>query len=462
MKLWDIQTGGVIKTFHSGYPSPVSISADCTRIALTVNNTEIQLWDIQTGECHHTIQQLECVSHIQFSPIDPQYLLSISDEKVWQWDANGHQIKPPFDGTCVSFSSDGTQFASWYKGVVTIRHSDIGAIAAELQVTDEQVISCCFSPDCRLVAGTINNTAYVWDISDLGPHLVGTFVGHSRPIDYLAFSSSSSLITASCGDKSVKVWQIGAPSTDPVVIDSESTSALIQHTALQAKDDITLTSDLDGVVKIWDIFTGICKASYQTPAKGIVGRDVQLINGRLICVWYEGTDNMIHMWDTEKGELWEVGNTSSYIVREIRILGERLEIVCLDISSIRTYSVQTGELVGKMKPQSIPFFNSLVVDGSRVWAYSSDLGYQGWDFGISSPLPVQLHNIPPHKLHPNGTLLWDTVLSGIKDQATGRVVFQLSRRFTRPADVQWNGQYLVVCYPFNKVLVLDFSYFLLQ
>jgi len=134
----------------------------------------------------------------------------------------------------------------------------------------------------------------------------------------------------------------------------------------------------------------------------------------------------------------------------------------LDIGSIQTYCIQTGRLVGKMEAEEVPFFNSLVVDGSRAWAYSSSLGYQGWDFGTSSSSPVQLHNIPPHKLHPNGTLLWDAVLSGIKDQVTGRVVFQLSRRFTRPADVQWNGQYLVICYPLNHVLVLDFSYFFLQ
>ena len=94
--------------------------------------------------------------------------------------------------------------------------------------------------------------------------------------------------------------------------------------------------------------------------------------------------------------------------------------------------------------------------------YSSNLEYLEWDFGIPGSLPVQLYNISPHNLHPSGAVLWDTSLSRIKDQATGRVVFQPSGGFARPVDAQWNGQYLIIYYPLNEVLILDFSYFLLQ
>ena len=461
IKLWDIQTGGVIKTFYPGLVCSASISADCTRIAIRPNDSStIQLWDTQTGECYYTIQQQSHVSHTCFSPTDPQYLFSISNGEVWQWDTNGTQIRPPFDGEYVSFSSDGTQLASWHKGVAIIRNSDSGEIVAELQVTNKLVRHCCFSPNCRLVAGTIDNTAYVWDITNSDPHLVGTFVGHSRHIDCCAFSSPFSLITGSTADNSVKVWKIGVPPTEPVITDLKSasiTSPPIQHISLQAKDGITITSDSDGVVKIWDIFTGLCKASYQTPAKGFRCKDAQLIDGRLICVWHD--NSKIHLWDAEKGGLWEADHIYPMLIGEIRILGDRSGIIYLDIGSIKIHSIQTGELVGDMEDEEM--FGSLVIDGSRVWAYDH-LGYQGWDFGVSGSSPLQLNNIPPQKLHPNGTLLWDVMSSGIRDKAAGRVVFQLSRRLTKPIDAQWNEHYLVFCYPLNHVLVLDFSYFFLQ
>ena len=68
----------------------------------------------------------------------------------------------------------------------------------------------------------------------------------------------------------------------------------------RAKDNISIMSDSDGVVKTWDIFTEICKVSFQTPAKGTGRRDVQMINGRLVLVWHMG--RKIKIWDVEKEE----------------------------------------------------------------------------------------------------------------------------------------------------------------
>ena len=311
----------------------------------------------------------------------------------------------------------------------------------------------------RLVAGAAKSNAYVWNITNSTPCLAGTFVGHTQQITFLAFSSPSSLITISL-DKSVKIWKIDAPLTDPVITDPKSTSiasALIQSVTLQSKDGITITSDSDGIVKIWDIFTGLCKASHQTPAKGTDCRDVQLINGRLVCVWY--SNEKVHMWDTEKGELWGVDYESPTGVEDLRISGDGSKIFQQNVGFIQAYSAQTGELVGRVRAKRILVKEPLIVDGSRVWIYNSKLGYEGWDFGITGS-PVQLYNIPPHKLHPSGAMLWDISLSRIKDCSAERVVFQLSGGFAKPVDAQWNRQYLVVCYPFNKVLILDFSHLL--
>jgi WD40 repeat protein len=272
VKLWDIQTGGVIKTFsgHNDWVGSVSISADCTRIASRSTNGTINLWDIQTGECHHTIQQQINAYDVCFSPTDPQHLLFVSDEKVWQWDINCHQIMPLFNGNSIAFSSDGTQFVTCYEGVATVHNSNSGAVMSELQVTDVWVHFCCFSPDGRLVAGVDSDTVYIWNITNSNPHLVRTSICHTRYITSLVFSSPFSLISAS-EDKSVKIWQIGALSTGSVVTDPNpvsTASATLQSTTLQAKYGITITSDSDGMVKTWDISTGLCKASYQTPAKG--------------------------------------------------------------------------------------------------------------------------------------------------------------------------------------------------
>ena len=104
-KLWDVQANQVVKTFsgHGGWVQFVSISADCTTIASGSKGGKIHLWDTETGECYHTIKQQSIVYHVGFSPTNPQHLISICGGELWQWDTNGHQIKPPFDGSYIAF-----------------------------------------------------------------------------------------------------------------------------------------------------------------------------------------------------------------------------------------------------------------------------------------------------------------------------------------------------------------------
>ena len=110
VNLWDIQTGGVIKTFH-GHTSlvwSVSISLDCTVIASGSRDHTIRLWDVQTGECCCVIEgHNDEVNSVSFSPTIPKLLISASrDNTVRQWDVDGHQIGSAYEGNHVSFSSD--------------------------------------------------------------------------------------------------------------------------------------------------------------------------------------------------------------------------------------------------------------------------------------------------------------------------------------------------------------------
>jgi len=461
VKLWDVQTGGVVKTFsgHRGWVRSVSISADYTRIASGSDDYTIHLWDIQTGECYHVINQDSYVFHVWFSPTDPQYLLSGSGCKIWQWDINGHQTTPIYDGFFVAFSPDGTQFVLCNGAVVTVQNSDSRTIVAKFHMAGAMVHCCCFSPDGRLVAVASGNTAYIWDITNSDPHLVETFIGHTNYITFLAFSSPSSLISAS-GDETVKFWQIGTLSTDLVKTDPKSTSLTlvkIRSITLLAKDGIAISSDEDGVIRIWDISTGICRASFQTPAKGSYCGNVQLIDSRLIFVWY--IDRDIHIWDLEEGELLQTVYTHGDKLRDLRISGDRSKIFCLYYTYIQAWSMQTGEAVGRVEMEDVDPQQHLIVDGTRAWIHYPGSEYQGWDFGTQGSSPVQLpNNMPPDRPHLTETMLWDTNLSRVKDVVTGKVVFQLPERFTSPTVVQFDGCYLAAGYNSGEVLILDFNH----
>ena len=467
VKLWDVQTGGVAKTFHghSGWVESVSISADCARIASGSRDKTACLWAIQTGDCLSTIKQQEWVEHVSFSPMDPQQLISISAKKVWWWDVNGHQIPPTYDGSCIAFSPDNTQFALCNSTAVTVRNSDSRAIVAEFHESDYLAESCCFSPDGRLIAAGASNIIYVWNISSQNPHLVETFVGHTSDINYLVFSSPSSLISVAT-DQSLKFWQIGALSTGQVGTDPGPTPNIlppIQSVSLQTRAGIAISSDKDGVVRTWGLSTGLCQETFQIPdAEGLWEGcgDAQIIDGRLIFVWYNGGG--MHIWDTKKDKLLQSLDVPLSI--GLRLSGDGSKILSLDQSpSIKAWSMWSWEFLGEVEVglRGNSYLDSLYIESSRVRIRSPDSSVQeGWDFGHSSSSPVQFDPSTgrPHLDFIGGTGEQTQGPSWIKDTVTGKKVFQLSWRYAKPNDVQWDGQYLVAGYRSGEVLILDFDH----
>ena len=448
VKLWDIQTGGVIKTFfgHTGAVSSVSISVGYTTIASGSRDGTICLWAIQTGECYHTIQQQGCVFHVRFSPRNPQHLISVSHDKVWQWDANGFQIRPPFSGSNVAFSPDGAQFVSCYRETITVRNSSSGEVVTEFRVAG-YAKHCCLSPCNGLVAVATDETVHYWDITTSTLQPVETFVYYGQHNTSMTFSSSATLISG-CYDGSIKFWQIGA------IIDLRPTSPSkpIRSVTLQSKEGIAITSDSDGVIKAWEISTGICKKTSQFPAEDLGWRDIQLVNGKLILIWSE--HERVHAWDAEDGQqLWEVDIPQS-IVGDLKISGDGFRIFVQYHTSIWAWSLQTGEVVGKVEFEDQGALHPLIVDGSRVWVhwYSSD--YRGWDFGIPGSAPIELSN---ESTPPGLSGLWDSQQVRIKNPATGKVVFQLPKRFSNPVHVQCDDSYLVAGYQSGEILILDLT-----
>ena len=466
VKLWDMQTGGIVKEFegHKEWVLSVCISSDSTMVVSGSADRTVHLWDIQTGECHSVIEQNTWVYCISFFPMSSQQFISICDGEIQQWDINGHRIGSLDQGFCAAFSPDGAHFAVLNGAAVTVKKIESRTKIAEFSMSSSSTDLCCFSPDGRLVAASSHEITYVWDVTSTDLHPIEVFIGHTKFITALTFSSSSSLISVS-RDQSVKFWQIGTSVRDPVEIDSQFT---IQHPAevksitLQAADGITITSDSDGVVMIWDILTGNCNRSFQTPVKDSYERDVRLIDGRLILVW--SMDSRIHVWDIEKQESLIVTplDLASFSdgIEDLKISGDGSAVFFLNYQYIKSWSILTGANIGQVATSYPDYRRSLIVEGSRVWAHHLQSDWVGWDFKVPGS-PSQLPDTPPNQLHPNNTMLWNISQSMIQDRSSGRVLFQLGAGHGVFTDAQWNGHHLVVCFRSGKVLVLDCSSMLL-
>ena len=460
IKLWDVQTGGIIKTLcgHTDQVRSVSISVDNTMIASASGDKTICLWNIKTGNCCIVERYKDYAVTVTFSPTNSQLLSSSGSGTVQQWDINGSKIGSPVPGDHVAFSPDGTQFASQKENIITVRNTDSKMTIGELN--SEAGHCCCFSPNGRFIAVAAFYAIYLWDITGPDPCLIQTLIGHSDPIASLVFSSPYSLISA-CYDNSIKFWQIGASSADPVSPDPKPTSlttAPIRSVSLQARKGLAFSIDSAGVVKTWDILTGCGKESYSTQIEEIQYADIQLINDRLIIVWKEALKREINVWDAEKGKLHTKGTSDVY---GLRISGDGSRVLQLCEDSIQAWDIWTGEAVCKeMLKKEYKCLDTLRMDGSKVLVRLGESSVQGWDFGTPGSTPIQFSEISSARPHLDfiDVRKWskDSPVR-VKDGITGEEVFQLYGKYVNPSAIQWDGQYLIAGYESGDVLILDFS-----
>ena len=455
IKLWDMQTGGVVKTFHGHTKDvlSVSISADCTILASGSEDQAFCLWSIQTGVCYGIIHYGNHVDQVQFLPWNPTYIMSVSGNRIWQWNIHGQQIGPTYDGSYINFSLNGTKFVVFNEGVIQVQTSDSGAIVAKLHISYAIASSCCISPDGRLFSLAASCTVYVWDITKPGkPMIVEIFNTHREGVKCLGFSSPNSLISVS-NHGAIRFLQVSTTPTAPDI-----SSSPIQSITLRAKDGIAISSDSDGVVKIWNVSTGLCSESFDTPARGSCMRDVQWSDNRWILVW--GMDEKIHIWAVKEGELLQTIDVGEWEDDELRISEDGSKIFYihgLAGFSIRVLDIRTGEVVGEMDlGGSIIVPPYLATDGSKLWM-NTGASLRGWGFEITDPSALEPSHISPNRLHLDfigGVRNCKSSLPPIEDTISGKEFLRLSGSLDRPMDAQWDGQYLVAGYATGDVLIL--------
>ena len=468
VKLWDIQTGGFIKTLSCTEKIySVAISPDSATIVSGCYDGTVYMWDVQTGKPDFVRIHQGAVLAIRFSPINPQQVMSSSsDGTIQQWSSNNYQVETSHHeagaALDINYASDGACFVSCGVVGATVRDSKSGAVIAKLRASTNEFYCCCFSPNGRFVACGAGHVIYIWDITGSAVHLVKKLVGHTGDIWSIAFSSSSSLISGSA-DESVKIWQSNSFLTGSTTIDNmpvSLVSAPIESVNVSARDGIMVTSDTFGVVKLWDLRTWTCKSSFSTPAQGI--RDIYVAGDTLIIVWNEpGWREKYHVWDVRNSQSLQTVDSFLLGIQDLRISGDGSKIFGLDHDKeIEARSLQTVEhLLHAQERIRAVGEGGLVVHGSKVWLESST--NMGWDFGgqeVSTFLPSEKFSDKPHVCLISHSISGRNKLGWVQNTRTGRLVFCLPERYTA-LDIKrrLDGQHLSVISPSGELIIVDFS-----
>ena len=475
VRLWDIQTGGVVKTFYTSvYPvHSVSISPDSITIASGSSDGRIFLWDIRTGMRRRIIKHApgSAMACVNFLPTVLGRLMAASESgSVQQWGIDGSRIGPQIYSHHIALSSEGNFFVLCGRGPPTVRNSVSGETITTLGSSILDFSFCCFSPSGESVAGVADATIYVWDITRSNPPLIGTFVPHDSKISSLIYSSS--YIVSASSDKTIRFLHVGGTSPDQVTMSTKSaipTSAEVTWLTTKTGKGTAVSIDSVGVVRLWDLSTGLCKTTCQTSnVRGCVN-DTRLDNGILTVLFHEDSrDWGVSTWDVEKGNCPRTAHIlhDAFIRdRDLRLSGDGTRVFEVDANErrIRIWSAWTGEGMGLVPFRdrfgvSPPF--SIIVNGPNVVV-------EGYDVRVSplsgrmerqpSLMELDIRNLGPPDFrlsrmpsdsHRLGFTRADHGhrLARIKDTVTRKEVFRLPERFVQESSImQWDGRYLVTC-----------------
>ena len=493
IKLWDTQTGGVVKTFRTGgHPvSSVSISPDAITVCAG-SQSGICLWDVRTGKASPI--RTGGVRHVEFLSTVPGRFMTVStDDFVQQWDMKGNRVGNKILGRHVAFSLDGNRFVLCGGGAPTIRDTRSADIIITLDSPGQGFTCCCFSPSGESVAGVSEATIYLWNLAGThsAPPLIGTFTPHDSKISSLLYSSS--LISAH-GDDKIRFCQIGGDYTNSTTTRTKTTTTrkrYIQCIALEAKEGSAVSVNSRGEVHIWDLLTGLPTILPLVFKPTGYAKYTRLVNGNLIII-KNSHSRSVSTWDIKTGSrLWKIYlDNTPHPFSDLCISEDGTSLLLMQSKSIQIWSTTRGKHTGWIEHNLVPVERAFPVAlGSET--DSEGLSLHQWDLrGLNSAFlePLDIHDtriasrtVELFHMFLDGSNAFltkynvraepvpgpdrDVLRNGAQEPrhrctleliSSETKVISLPKRFVKPRTAQWDGRYLFVGFDDGGESILDF------
>lgn len=200
------------------------------KIAIGMDNGNIELWDTRTGKKLSTIRE-------NIKRIELPGMRTAENNSVF----------------ILAFSPDGAQLAS-VSNDATIQLWDTINNAKPITIRNHigEPTALAFSPDGKtLASGSDKKMLQLWDTAT--GKLITTFTGHDNWIDALAFSPDGTTLTSASGDGTILFWNIRTGDLLSTRITGHVTSL---DAATFLRDSSRIASiGYNGIITLWDLKT---------------------------------------------------------------------------------------------------------------------------------------------------------------------------------------------------------------
>ncbi len=328
VKIWDIYNRTCSHTLtHEDAANSLAISLNGELLISASSDTTLRFWDPKTGESLGLIKHDYAFLSIAISP-NGKWLASAS-KNVQLWDLETkeclHTLEGDPNGTLfVTISSDG----EWISGVgiddkiIRIWDAKTKRCIHTLSGHKDWVKSIVISDDRKwLASASWDKTIHIWDPNK--EDCIHILEGHEEPIECISYSKADGgWLVSSSFDRTVRFWRI-IPRNQ--LINFKEVKNKVTSIALSPDGRWAASADTNGKLRQWDTNTGLCFRTIEHVSAVYsvkISPDMQ---------WIVSISDKLYLWDNKTGSC----------VHTIKHNEDK--VLCMDISTDSNYLVSANQ-----------------------------------------------------------------------------------------------------------------------
>jgi WD40 repeat protein len=385
-KVWDTATGKELLTLrgHSNWVESVAFSPDGQRIVSGGDDQTAKVWDAASGRELLTLKGYSS-GLVSFSP-DGQRIVTVDQR---QWDsASGRELRvrklPPFtgDGDWINYaasSRDGRRIVIVTGSSANTAKLCDAATGRELftyKGHSSCINSVAFSPDDeRIVTGSSDNTAYVWEVAsgvpprDKGGNLL-TLTGHSEVVDSVAFSPDGQRIVTGSFDRTAKVWDAASGRELLTLVGH---SEIVNSVAFSPDGQRIVTGSGDRTAKVWDSASGRELLPLRGHSDWVASVSFSPDGQRIVT---GSNDKTAKVWDAASGRELLTLTGHNALIRSVAFSPDGQRVATGSSDRTKVWDAASGRELLTLRGQATVAFSP---NGQRIVTGSSDQTAKVWD-----------------------------------------------------------------------------------